>query len=155
MTNPNLKIGDSAPDFTLKDNSGKEVTLSELRGKKVVLGFHPLAWTSVCAEQMKGLEASFDRFEKLNAVAFGLSIDSTFSKKAWAETLGVEKTRLLSDFWPHGKVAAEYGLFRDADGFSERAVMIVGEDGTVKFQKVYPIKEVPDIEEIIAQLGKM
>jgi peroxiredoxin len=150
-----LKIGDSAPDFTLKDNHGREVTLGELRGKKIVLGFHPLAWTSVCSEQMKGLEANFDRFEKLNTVAFGLSIDSTFCKKAWAESLGIEKTRLLSDFWPHGKVASDYGVYRESDGFSERAVIIVAEDGVVAFLKVYPIKEVPDIDEIIAQLEKI
>jgi peroxiredoxin len=150
-----LKMGQVAPDFTLKDHHGKEVTLSQLRGKQVVLGFHPLAWTSVCAEQMKGLEANAERMEKLGAVAFGLSIDSTFCKKAWAESLGIEKTQLLSDFWPHGAVATKFGVFRDADGFSERAVFVLCEKGTVQFQKIYPIKEVPDIEEIIAQLKQM
>lgn len=150
-----FKIGDSAPDFKLEDNHGKEVTLSGFRDKKIVLGFHPLAWTKVCAEQMKGLEANFDGFQNLNAVAFGLSVDSTVCKRAWAESLGIEKTRLLSDFWPHGAVATDYGIFRDADGFSERAVFVVSEKGTVQFQKIYPIKEVPDIEEIIAQLEKM
>ena len=155
MAEGKFKMGDRAPDFTLKDNHGKEAVLSEFRGKKVVLGFHPLAWTKVCAEQMKGLEANFDRFENLNAVAFGVSIDSTLCKKAWAESLGVEKTRLLSDFWPHGAVATAYGTFRDADGFSERAVFVLSEQGTVQFQKIYPIKELPDIEEIIAQLEKM
>jgi peroxiredoxin len=154
MAGKEIKVGDVAPDFTLKDHNGKEVKLSSLRGKKVVLGFHPLAWTPVCAQQMKGLEASADEFGKLGAVALGLSIDSSFTKHAWAESLGITRTPLLADFWPHGGVAASYGIFREADGFSERAVLIVGADGTVKFKKVYPIKELPDIKEIIAAVAK-
>lgn len=152
MTGRELKTGEIAPVFTLKDHHGKEVTLSQLRGRKVVLGFHPLAWTAVCAQQMKDLEANADRMAKLNAVAFGLSIDSTFCKKAWAESLAITKTRLLSDFWPHGAVAKDYGIFREADGFSERAVFVLSDKGTIRFKKTYPIKEVPDIEEILAQL---
>ena len=155
MPAKDVRVGDTAPDFTLKDHHGKEMTLSQLRGKTVVLGFHPLAWTSVCAQQMKDLEANCGRMEKLKAVALGLSIDSTFCKKAWAENLGIKNTRLLSDFWPHGKVATDFGVFRDADGFSERAVFIVDAGGRITFKKVYPIKEVPDVEEIIAQLEKM
>jgi peroxiredoxin len=152
MAAKELKAGDSAPDFTLKDNHGKDVTLSELKGKQVVLGFHPLAWTAVCAQQMKDLEANAEKMEKLNAVALGISVDSTFCKKAWAESLGIKKTRLISDFWPHGAVAVEYGIFRDAHGTSERAVFVLDKEGRVKFRKVYPIAEVPDIDEIMAQL---
>lgn len=149
MAQKEIKVGDVAPDFTLKDQNGKEVALSALRGKKVVLGFHPLAWTSVCGQQMKGLEANADEFERLGAVALGISIDSSATKHAWAESLGITKTQLLADFWPHGGVAAAYGIFREADGFSERAVFIVGPDGVVHWKKVYPIKELPDIKEII------
>ena len=152
MADKPVSVGDTAPDFTLKDNHGKEVTLRQQRGTKVVLGFHPLAWTSVCAQQMKDLEANFERIKQAGGKAYGLSIDSTFCKKAWAEHLGIQKTQLLSDFWPHGAVAADYGVFRSADGFSERAVFIVDSDGTVKFKKVYPTKDVPDIEEIISEL---
>ena len=152
MAAKELKAGDSAPDFTLKDNHGKDVTLSDLKGKQVVLGFHPLAWTAVCAQQMKDLEANAEKMEKLNAVALGISVDSTFCKKAWAESLGIKKTRLISDFWPHGAVAVEYGIFRDAHGTSERAVFVLDKEGGVKFRKVYPIAEVPDIDEIMAQL---
>jgi peroxiredoxin len=147
-----VNIGDVAPDFMLKDNRGKEVSLSQQRGKKVVLGFHPLAWTSVCAQQMKDLEANSERIKQAGAVAYGLSIDSTFCKKAWAESLGITKTQLLSDFWPHGAVASDYGVHRDTDGFSERAVFILDDAGRVQFKKVYPIKEVPDIEEIISKV---
>lgn len=147
-----IRLGTSAPEFTLKDQHGQEVKLGELRGKKVVLGFHPLAWTKVCAEQMLDLERHKAEFERLGAVALGISVDSVPSKRAWAESLGIEKTRLLADFWPHGEVAREFGIFREEDGFSERAVFILDEYGIVRFAKVYPIRELPPIKEILAAL---
>lgn len=150
-----LKVGDEAPDFTLKDNHGKEVRLSDFRGKKVVLGFHPFAWTSVCGQQMQDLEAVADRLEKANAVALGLSIDSTFCKKAWAESLEVSKTPLLSDFWPHGKVITTYGIFNDEVGASKRSTIILDEKGIVRWIKVYPTPERPDIEEIMVEVEKL
>ncbi|MFH0913821.1 MAG: redoxin domain-containing protein [Chloroflexota bacterium] len=80
----NLKTGDTAPDFTLKDQSGKEFRLSESKGKRVLLSFHPLAWTGVCAQQMQSLEKSKGTFDSLNTVAVGISVDSVPTKKAWA-----------------------------------------------------------------------
>ena len=154
MSQKEIKVGDVAPDFTLKDHMDREVKLSASLGKKVVLGFHPLAWTPVCAQQMKDLEASASAFEELGAVAFGLSIDSSSSKHAWAESLGITKTPLLADFWPHGGVISSYGIFREADGFSERAVFIIDAAGKVRFKKIYPIKQVPDIKEIIEAVKK-
>ena len=148
-----IAVGSKAPDFILKDQDGKQVQLSELKGKKVLLSFHPLAWTRVCAEQMKSLEANYERFEKLNTIALGLSVDAVPSKKAWAKELAIEKTRLLSDFWPHGEVAKLYGIFREKDGFSERANIIVDENLKVIFAKTYPISQLPDIEEIIKFLA--
>jgi peroxiredoxin len=148
-----IVVGSKAPDFILRDQDGKQVQLSELRGKKVLLSFHPLAWTKVCAEQMKSLEANYERFEKLNTIALGLSVDAVPSKKAWARELAIEKTRLLSDFWPHGEVAKLYDIFREKDGFSERANIIVDENLKVIFAKTYPISQVPDIEEVIKFLA--
>ncbi len=147
-----VKIGDKAKDFTLKDQDGKELHLSDLKGKRVLRSFHPLAWTSVCADQMKSLEKARNRFENLNTVAFGISVDTVPSKKAWAKELGIKNTRLLSDFWPHGEVAQLYGIFREKDGFSERANIILDEKQQVIFVKVYPIAQLPDIEEIIKVL---
>lgn len=149
-----IGIGSSAPDFVLKDHKGKEFKLSDYRGKKVLLSFHPLAWTSVCAKQMQSLEENFERFEKLNAVAVGLSIDTTFSKHAWAKELGIEKTPLLADFWPHGDVAKKYNIFREKDGFSERANIIIDEEGKIIFYKIYDIPQLPDIEEVISAMEK-
>ena len=148
-----IAVGSKAPDFALNDQNGKPVKLSELKGEKVLLSFHPLAWTKVCAEQMKSLEANYKRFEKLNTIALGLSVDTVPSKKAWARELAIENTRLLSDFWPHGEVAKLYGIFRDKDGFSERANIIVDENLKVIFAQTYPISQLPDIEEIIKLLA--
>ncbi len=144
-----VEVGEKAPDFTLKDQNKEEVTLSV--SEKVLLSFHPLAWTKVCAEQMKSLERNVQAFERLGTVALGMNVDSVPSKKAWAEHLGIVRTRLLSDFWPHGEVAKLYGIFREKEGFSERANIII-ENQKVIFMKVYPISELPDIEEIIKVL---
>ena len=87
-------------------------------------------------------------FDQLNTVAVGLSVDSV-PCKSWAGALGITRTPLLCDFWPHGNVAGLYGLFRDANGFSERANVIVDEHLNVVFVKVYPLHMVPDITEVI------
>ncbi len=149
------KVGDRAPDFVLKDQNEKEFKLSEHRGKRVLLSFHPMAWTGVCAKQMKSLEDNKAAFDSLNTVAVGLSVDSIPSKKAWADSLGIEHTSLLSDFWPHGGVAKQFGIFREKSGISERANIIVDEKGKIVFVKVYPIPELPDINEIVEFLKKL
>ncbi len=150
-----LKIGDTAPDFVLKDQSGKEFKLSEFKGKRVLLSFHPAAWTRVCSQQMQSLEENKDIFDSLNTVAVGLSVDTIPSKKAWAKDLGITSTRLLADFWPHGAVAKLYGIFREKEGISERANIIVDEAGKVVFFKVYEISQLPDIQEIISFLRQL
>jgi peroxiredoxin len=147
-----LQKGETAPDFILKDQDGKEFRLFNLRGKRVLLSFHPLAWTSVCAKQMQSLEDKISIFESLNTVPVGISVDSVPTKKAWASQLGIKQVRLLSDFWPHGGVARLYGLFREKDGFSERANVMVDENGQVIFSRVYELGELPDIQEIIELL---
>lgn len=147
-------VGDIAPDFTLMDHHNREFKLSALAGKRVLLSFHPLAWTPVCADQMKALEAHKATFDRLNTMAVGISVDSFPAKHAWAKELGVKETRLLCDFWPHGAVAHAWGVFRKEEGFSERANIIVDENGRVSFIKVYDIPQLPDLDEIIAFLGK-
>lgn len=144
-----LGIGEIAPDFVLKDQNGADFRLSELRGKRILLSFHPLAWTEVCAKQMQALEENREVLESLNTIAIGLSVDTVPSKKAWADHLGIKTVRLLSDFWPHGQVADAYGIFREKNGFSERANMIVDVNGKIVFVKVYEIRQLPDIGEII------
>lgn len=149
-----LKIGNTIPDFTLKDQHNKELRLSDLKGRKALLSFHPLAWTSVCAKQMRSLEDNVKRFEELNTVALGVSVDTIPSKHAWAQELGIRNTRLLSDFWPHGDVAKKLGLFREQEGFSERANILIDEEQKIIFSKVYEIPQLPDIEEVVNVLKK-
>jgi peroxiredoxin len=149
-----ITIGVKAPDFKLKDQDGKIVKLSALRGRKVLLSFKPLAWTPICTDQIKSLEEHFDRLGELNTKALGVGVDSSPSNKAWAKSMGIEKTRLVSDFWPHGAVAKEYGVFREEDGYSERANIIIDENGVVIFAKMYPIGQMPDIHEIIQTLER-
>lgn len=150
-----FEAGEKAPDFSLNDQDEKEFNLSEFKGKRVLLSFHPLAWTSVCAKQMKSLEKNWEEFEKLNTIAVGINVDSVPSKKAWAENLGIKYTRLLSDFWPHGNVAKLYGLFREKEGFSERANIILNEEQEIEFVRIYEIAELPDINEILTFLREL
>jgi len=101
---------------------------------------------------MGSLEENFDRYNRLNTVALGIGVDSVPSNKAWAKSLNIERTRLLSDFWPQGEVAKLYGVFRDKDGFSERANVIIDENQVVDFAKLYPIQQLPDTEELMRVL---
>jgi peroxiredoxin len=145
-----VKPGDPAKNFSLKDQNDTTFDLYENLHKRILLSFHPLAWTAFCAGQMKSLEDNRDVFSALNTVAVGISVDSVPCKKAWAETLGITHTPLLCDFWPQGRVAQHYGIFREANGFSERANVIIDEKQNVMFIKVYPVHTVPDIQEVIA-----
>lgn len=149
-----MKTGDKMPDFILKDQHNEELRLSNLKDKKVLLSFHPLAWTKICAQQMKSLEENQERLAELNTVAIGLSVDTVPSKHAWAKELGIKNTKLLSDFWPHGEIAKKLGLFREKEGFSERANIIIDEDQKVIFVKIYDIPQLPDIQEILNFLRK-
>jgi peroxiredoxin len=89
---------------------------------------------------------------KLNTLALGIGVDSSPSNKAWARALNIERTRLVSDFWPHGEVSKLYGVFREKDGYSERANILIGENGIVSFTKMYEQGQLPDIKEIIRVL---
>ena len=147
--------GETAPDFTLRDQEGKEFKLSDQQGKRVLLSFHPLAWTGVCTAQMKSLETNYQTMASLNTLPVGLSVDAVPSKKAWADDMKLKQLRILSDFWPHGAVAKAYGLFREHGGTSERANVIVDEKGKVAWVKVYEISQLPDINEVIDTLKKL
>ena len=146
------RLGERAPDFSLQDQNEAVFKLSEFENKNILLSFHPLARTSICAEQMKALEKNQSIFDSVDAIALGLSIDTVPSKKAWADHLKIKNLRLLSDFWPHGEIAALYGVFREKDGFSERANIIIDKKKKILFFKVYPLGELPDIQEVIRKL---
>jgi peroxiredoxin len=148
-----LKPGDEAPDFELRSHRGGTVRLSDFRGRhNVVVAFHPLAFTPVCASQMSGYEAAGARFNQADAVVLGISIDPQPAKTAWAQSLGTISFDLLSDFHPHGEVAQKYGVFREKDGISDRAVFIIDKRGRIAWTKVYGIPDQPDNEELFTAL---
>lgn len=155
METKTLKVQDKFIDFTLKDQNGEKLTISSFTGKKVLLSFHPLAWTSICAEQMKDLEKNYDEFLKYNTIPLGISVDPVPTKKAWADHLGLENLKILSDFWPHGDVSKLYGIFREKEGFSERANVLIDENGKIIFIKIYELSKVPDLKEIFDLLESL
>ncbi len=149
-----IKVGTVAPNFTLEANNGKMVSLKDYAGRKVLLSWHPLAWTSVCTDQMRALEANREKLAALNTVALGLSVDPAPSKTAWANVLSLRETLLLSDFWPHGKLAKDLDIFLEEQGFSARANILIDEQGKVVWAKQYPIGELPDIEEVLKAISQ-
>ncbi len=150
--NENVKPGEKAEDFTLKNQYEKEVSLSDFEGKKVLLSFHPLAWTEVCRNQMESLEENYENFEEKNTVPLGISVDPVPTKKAWSKDMELEKTQILADFWPHGKIAKKYGIFREENGFSERANILINKKREIEFIKVHDIHKVPNIKEILEKI---
>jgi len=147
-----ISVGSPAPDFELRSHTGGVVRLSSFRGQKnVVVAFHPLAFTPVCAVQMQTYEREKPRLDALGAHVLALSIDAGPAKKAWADSLGGISYDLLSDFHPHGKVASDYGVMRD-DGISERAIFVVDKAGKIAWAKQYQIPEQPDLGELFAAL---
>ena len=150
-----ITTGSIAPDFELRSHRGGTVRLSDFRGKRnVLLAFHPLAFTPVCAAQMSSYESNFDRFEAVSTHVVGISPDASPSKAAWAQSLGGLSFDLLSDFYPHGEVAAKYGVLRP-DGLAERAVFVIDRDGVVQYARKYDIPEHPDVEEVFRAIEKL
>lgn len=146
-------IGSEAPDFELRSHRGGTVKLSDFRGRQnVVLAFHPLAFTPVCATQMSSYESDIERFRSTDTAVLGLSIDAQPAKTAWAKELGVSSFDLLSDNYPYGEVARQYGVFREKDGISERAVFVVDKNGRIAWSKVYDIPQQPGSSELFAAL---
>src|SRR5215207_7575740 len=127
--------------------------MSDLRGKKnVVVAFHPLAFTPVCAQQMCSYEADIHRFEAADAAVLGVSIDPQPSKTAWGNELGVKSFDLLSDNHPYGEVARKFGVFREKEGFAERAVFVIDKSGKIAWTRTYDVPEHPVNDDVFAAL---
>lgn len=148
-SNSKLRAGEKITNFSLFDQHNELFTLDQEKGRKILLSFHPLAWTKICARQMQSLENNWSKFTSLNCLLFGISVDAVPTKHAWAKELGIKHLRLLADFWPHGQVAQSMGLFREKDGFSERANVLLDEEGRIIWFKIYDIKQLPDVDEIM------
>ena len=147
-----LPVESQAPDFTLQDANGKSVTLSTFRGKNVVLVFYPLDWSPACSDQLSLYQNELSEFEKLNTQVIGVSVDSLYSHGAWAAVRGITFP-LLADFHPKGEVARLYNVFRDTDGFSERALYVIDREGMIRHKHISAeLHHIPDIYELFEQL---
>ena len=156
LSTPTLKVGDKAPDFTLRDQNGNEVTLSNYFGKKnVVLVFYPLSFTSVCDVQMPGYNQERQTFNGLNAQVFAISVDSVPVHRIWAEQLGGIDYPVLADFWPHGEVAQLYGVFDSERGIAIRGTFIIDKDGVVRWKVVNPTPQARDLTEYSKALAAL
>ena len=124
-------VGDEAPDFTLKDHEGNDVTLSSFRGKKnVALIFYPFTFTGVCEGELCELRDNASHFTTADTQRLAVSCDTRHAQKVWAEKEGFDYP-VLSDFWPHGDVAKLYGVFNDAVGCANRATFVIDKAGKV------------------------
>jgi peroxiredoxin len=147
-----LPPGTAAPDFALPDASGETVRLSAYRGQRAVVVFYPLDWSPGCSQQLDLYQEELDEFERRGARVVGISVDSIYSHGAWAAVRGIEFP-LLADFHPKGEAARRYNVYRDQDGFSERALYVIDGSGTIRYSHVSPfLHYVPDIYELFAAL---
>jgi mycoredoxin-dependent peroxiredoxin len=150
-----ITVGSTAPDFTLKDQSQKDVKLSDFAGKKnVVLVFYPLDWSPTCTNEHACFVNEMKAFETLDAEVLGVSVDSVWSHKAYAEKMGIHYP-LLADFQPRGAMAEKYGVFLPEKGITGRSIVIVGKDGKVAWVKNYEISVLPDLKEVAAALQQV
>ena len=149
-----IEVGQTAPEFTLKDQSQKEVSLKDFRGKNVVLAFYPLDFSPVCSKEHACFHDDWSQFQGLDAVVMGLSVDSAWAHKAFAEKLGISYS-LLADFHPKGAVAGKYGLYLEEKGITNRATVIIDKEGVVRYVKVYDIPQQRDNKELVDALNKL
>ncbi len=151
-----IGIGDTAPDFTLNDQTRSPVTLSDFRGKKhVLIVFYPLAFSGVCTGELCSLRDSIDGFRSDDVETLAISVDSSAATAAWAAKEGYEFP-LLSDFWPHGAVAEQYGVFDSERGLALRGTFLVDKAGVVRFAEVNAIPDARDQQrwrDALAELG--
>jgi peroxiredoxin len=129
-----LQVGDQAPGFTLNDQNNQERTLSEFRGdRNVLVVFYPLAFSGVCTGELDRLRDDLAEFADVQVLA--VSVDSVYTLKAWSNQQGYDFP-LLADFWPHGKVAQDYGVFNDKAGIANRGTFLVDTDGVIRFAEM-------------------
>jgi len=158
-----LKAGDRAPDFELPAVEGERHLRFRLRdylGKKnVVVTFHPLDWTPTCESQLPILDSLSERFSAAGGQLLDISVDSIQSHVAWQKKeIGMMRFPLCSDFFPHGEVTRKLDILRESPpvpGISERAAFIVDKQGVIRFAKVYPIDQLPDIEGLLKELQRI
>ncbi len=129
-----LQVGDQAPDFTLNDQNNQQRTLSGFRGdRNVLVVFYPVAFSGICTGELDKLRDDLAEFTDVQVL--GVSVDSVYTLKAWSNQQGYDFP-LLADFWPHGKVAQDYGVFNDHGGVANRGTFLVDTDGVICFAEM-------------------
>ena len=150
-----VRIGQKAPDFTLPSLTGKKVSLHQFLGKEnVVLSFVPAAWTPICSDQWPGYNIVKDLFDQHDAILLGITVDNIPTLFAWTNQMGKLWFPVLSDFWPHGKVADEYGILR-SDGMAERALFLIDKQGIIRYIDVHDINKRPSLETLVHELQQL
>jgi mycoredoxin-dependent peroxiredoxin len=149
-------VGDTAPDFTLKDQSGNDVTLSSFRGQPVVIVFIPFPFTGVCEGELCEIRDDPSAFERTGAQVLTITCDTRHAHRVWAEQQGFTFP-LLSDFWPHGEVSKAYGVFNETLGCANRATFVLDKDGVVSSTFASPDLGTPrakaEYDDALAKVG--
>ena len=145
-------VGEPAPDFELLNQYGEPVRLSALRGRSVVVVFFPFAFSGICTGELCEIRDNLALFEDSGATVLSISVDSKFAQRAYAEKEGYAFD-LLADFWPHGAVAEQYGVFDPESGMARRGTFIIDADGIVRFVVVNPRGQARDFTEYRAALA--
>jgi peroxiredoxin len=127
-----VQVGEKAPDFSLPNHSGEEVSLSDFRGRKVVLVFYPLDFSPVCSDQLSVYQEVLPQIEEAGATLVGISVDSSWAHRAFREKLGLDMS-LLADFEPKGEMTRSYGAYLDAAGHGNRSLVLIDEEGVVRW----------------------
>ncbi|MFD1826455.1 peroxiredoxin [Mumia zhuanghuii] len=149
-----IEIGSEAPDFTIKNQHGEEVSLSALRGKKTLLVFYPFAFSGICTGELCELRDNLAAFNDLGAEVLAISCDPMFALRAFAEKDGLSFS-LLSDFWPHGEVAQSYGVFDEARGCALRGSFLVDESGVVRWKIENGLPDARDLKTYLGALQEI
>ena len=150
-----VEVGDQAPDFELRDQHGTPVRLSSFRGaKNVVLVFYPLAFSPVCSGELCAFRDDFPEVTRDDVALLTVSVDSTYAHRAWSDAEHFE-FELLSDFWPHGEVAKQYGVFDSERGIANRGTFIIDKEGIVRWKVVNPVLQARDLAEYSKELAAL
>jgi peroxiredoxin len=149
-----LQAGAAAPDFTLKSTPDQTVNLSDFRGQPVVLAFYPADWSPVCGDQMGLYNEMLAEFKELGAELLGLSVDGVWCHIAFSRDRKLHFP-LLADFEPKGAIAKLYGVYREADGTTERALFVINAEGIIHWNYVSPIGVNPGAEGILSALEEL
>jgi peroxiredoxin len=149
-----LAAGAEAPDFELHATPDQSLSLSELRGRPVVLVFYPEDWSPVCSDQLTLYQELQSEFARFDAQLVGISVDGIWCHLAFAKDRHLQFP-LLPDFEPKGEVSRRYGVYRDGDGTSERALFVIDRDGVIRWSYVSPVGVNPGADGILRALEEL